>query len=274
MRALRNIDDNQTDLVAVSNDYALTKKMTLTPMATRLFIWCVSQIKKSDKAIVTFVITADDFKKSFGVQNVKRDLNRITDELMNFQIHLQNDERGGWEKVNVLSKCGYYPEVREARFSFNKDAWHCFTNLNGGQFASGSLQIFTQINSPYAFNLYIFLHNYLKSGQITVDIDEFREIIGATAPTYEKWAHLDSKILKPLRELFREHSPVKFNYKPTGKVRRKFTQVHFYEIYKGDIQGQLLDERNPFVKVETPEDAISTADAVGLLPDHLKPDNR
>jgi len=277
MRALKDLELNNKDLVAVSNRYALTRKMSLTPMATKLFVWCVSQIKKTDEEIVTFTLSADNFKKSFGAQNVRRDLDRITDELMNFQIYLENSETGSWEKVNVMSTCSYSPEAKEANLRFNKAAWHCFTNLNGGQFASGVLQIFTQINNPYAFNLYIFLHNHTKSGTTTIALEDFRGIIGAVATSYKKWAHLEAKVLKPLKKLFLEHSPIKFNYMPTGKVSRKYTKVKFYDIRKGDVQGQLLDERNPCVKVaagDVPKDLISTKDAVNLLPDHLKPDNR
>ena len=86
MRTLTNISNDETDLVAVSNKYALTRKMSLTPMATKLFIWCVSQIKKTDRDIITFTISNEDFKRSFNSKYVPRDLNRITDELMNFQI--------------------------------------------------------------------------------------------------------------------------------------------------------------------------------------------
>lgn len=248
MRALKSLDSNQKDLVAVSNNYALTKKMSLTPMATRLFIWCVSQIKKTDKDIVTFTLSSEDFQRSFHSKNVSRDLDRITDELMNFQIHLEDDSTGQWEKINVMSKCGYYPDQKIAKLSFNKESWHCFSNLTGGGFSSGILQIFTQIDNPYAFHVYIFLHTHIKAGVATVDLDHFRETIGATAQTYEKWAQLNNKILKPLQELFDEHSPIKFDYKATGKVGRKFTQIKFYNIKKGKTQGQLLDERNPCKK--------------------------
>jgi plasmid replication initiation protein len=250
MRALKNITSNEKDLVAVSNNYALTRKMSLTPMATKLFIWCVSQIKRTDRDIVTFSISEDDFRRSFNCRNVKRDLDRITDELMNFQIYLEDDNTGRWEKINVMSKCGYYPDQKSAELSFNKESWHCFSNLTGGGFTSGVLQIFTQIDSPYAFHVYVFLHTHLKSGTVTIDLEIFRETIGAVAQTYEKWAQLNNKILKPLQALFNEHSPIKFDYKPTGKIGRKFTQVKFFNIKKGKTQGQLLDERNPCHKNE------------------------
>jgi plasmid replication initiation protein len=264
MRTLTNISNDEADLVAVSNKYALTRKMSLTPMATKLFIWCVSQIKKTDRDIITFTISNEDFKRSFNSKYVPRDLDRITDELMNFQIYLEDNESGQWEKVNVMSKCGYYPNEKCAKLSFNKESWHCFSNLTGGGFTSGVLQIFTQIDSPYAFHVYVFLHAQLKSGTVTVDLEVFRETIGALAQTYEKWAQLNNKILKPLQELFNEHSPIKFDYKPTGKVGRKYTQVKFYNIKKGKTQGQLLDERNPCHKNESTEERVLSLNEIDL----------
>lgn len=268
MRALKDLEANTKDLVAVSNRYALTRKMSLTPMATKLFVWCVSQIKKTDQDVVTFTLSADNFKKSFGAQNVRRDLDRITDELMNFQIYLENSDTGSWQKVNVMASCSYSPDDREATLMFNKSAWHCFTNLNGGQFASGVLQIFTQINNPYAFNLYIFLHNHTKAGATTIELNEFRGIIGAVATSYEKWAHLEAKVLKPLKKLFDEHSPIKFKYEPAKKVGRKYTAVKFYQIKKGKVQGQLLDEKNPCVKEEAGE-TVSMVESLKALRDSI-----
>jgi plasmid replication initiation protein len=250
LRKLENINSNQTDLIAVANSYALSKKTSLTPLATRLFVWCVSQIKKTDRDLVTFKLSAEDFITSFGSTNVKRDLDRITDELMDFQIRMQN-ESGAWEKVNAMTDCSYKPDDRMTTLRFSTKMWECFTNLNNGNFASGSLQIFTQVNSRFAFNLYIFLHNNLNTGTCTIDILEFGEFIGAIEQTYSKWAQLNAKILKPLQQAFNEHSPVKFEYKATGKVGRKFTKVKFYNIKKGKVQGQLLDENNPCKKVDS-----------------------
>lgn len=258
MRKLKDINENKTDLIAVANSYALSKKMSLTPLATRLFVWCVSQIKKTDQELVTFKLSAEDFIKSFGSTNIKRDLDRITDELMDFQIRMQN-ENGSWEKINAMTDCSYNPDERMTTLRFSTKMWQCFTNLNNGNFASGSLQIFTQVNSRFAFNLYIFLHNNIKAGKCTIDILELGEFIGAIEPTYTKWAQLNGKILKPLQEAFNEHSPVKFDYKPTGKVGRKFTQVQFFNIKKGEVQGQLLDEKNPCKKIEKETDSQKRA---------------
>lgn len=256
MRRLENINNNETDLIAVSNTYALSKKMSLTPLATRLLVWCISQIKKTDTDLVTFTLASGDFVNSFGSTNVKRDMERITDELMDFQVRIQSGD--AWQKINVMAECSYSTDDKEARLTFNSKVWECFTNLSGGQFASGSLQIFTQINSRFAFNLYLFLHNHLKASSVTIDILEFGELVGAIEQTYSKWAQLNTKILKPLQESFEEHSPIKFKYKPTGKVGRKYTKINFYNIKKGQVQGQLIDEKNPCVRVEK-EDDISRA---------------
>ena len=257
MRELVNIKNNESDTVAVSNNYAMSKKMSLTPLATRLFVWCVSQIKKTDVDLVPFTITASEFTRSFGSTNVRRDLDRITDELMNFQIRLQTED-GGFEKITAMPSCKYDPNTKIALLKFSADMRRCFTKLNGN-FASGSLQIFTQINSRFAFNLYIYLHQHLKSGTETVDILELGEFLGATEPTYAKWAQLNTKILQPLKKAFDEHSFIKFEYRPAGKVGRKFTQVKFFNIKKGPVQGQLVDKPNPFKKVETQSDDEKTA---------------
>lgn len=257
MRSLENIERNETDLIAVANSYALSKKMSLTPLATRLLVWCISQIKKTDRDLVTFSLSSSNFIKSFGSTNVKRDMERITDELMDFQVRIQSGDT--WQKINVMAECSYSTEEKEAKLTFNAKVWECFTNLSGGQFASGSLQIFTQINSRFAFNLYLFLHNHLKPTTITIDILELGELLGAIEPTYSKWAQLNSKILKPLQEAFDEHSPIKFKYRASGKVGRKYTKVTFYSIKKGQVQGQLIDEKNPCVRVEKNDDLHNQA---------------
>lgn len=242
-RRLVDVDiDKDKDLIAVSNTYALTKKMSLSPMATKLYIWCVSQIKKSDGDRIRFEITAEDFEKSFNSKSVKRDLDRVTDELMNFKVFLQEFESGRWDKINVMSSCSYDPEQRKAFLSYTKEGWECFVRLSGGDYASGALQIFTEIDNIYAFNVYMFLHNYLKKKEVTISLDELRETIGATAKSYDKWAHFNANVLKILKESFDEHSTVKFDYEATGKVGRKFTKVRFFNIRKDKTQGQLFNK--------------------------------
>ena len=254
MRKLENLENAKSDTVAVSNRYALSKKMSLTPLATKLFIWCVSQIKKTDQDLVTFTLSADDYKKSLGSKkNVNRDLDRITDELMNFQIHLEDTETGMWRKVNVMSESGYDPRTQEAKLIFNGAIWDCFTKLESS-FSSGIFEPFAQLNDRFSFNVYIFLHNHLAATTHTIDIVEFCNTIGAKGETYSKWAQLNSKILQPLVKYFNEHSKIKFKCRPAGKVGRKYTKVQFYDIKKGEVQGQLLDEKNPCVKVESNKD--------------------
>lgn len=265
MRELENIDKNKSDLVVVSNSYAMSKKVSLTPLATRLLVWCISQIKRNDLSLVTFTLKGADFAKSFDSVNITRDLTRITDELFAFQIKIQDGE--DWRKFNVLTECSYSASEKVAKLTFNKTVWQCFTNLSGGGFASGAMQIFTQINSRFAFNLYMFLHTHLKAGNVEIDIIELGEIIGAIEPTYAKWAQLNNKILKPLQSQFNEHSPIKFKYKPSGKVGRKFTKVKFYQIKKGKVQGQLLNEANPCKKEEG--ETISIADSLKELRDRI-----
>jgi plasmid replication initiation protein len=254
MRKLENIDKAKNDTVAVSNRYALSKKMSLSPLATKLFIWCVSQIKKTDQDLITFTLSADDYKSSLGSKkNVNRDLDRVTDELMNFQIHLKDTETGKWRKVNVMSESSYDPITQQAKLIFNAAIWDCFTKLESN-FSSGIFEPFAKLNDRFAFNLYIFLHNYLKQTNHIIDIVDFCDLIGAKGDTYSKWAQLNSKILQPLVTYFDEHSKIKFKCKPAGKVGRKYTKIQFYDIRKGEIQGQLLDETNPCKKIEESND--------------------
>lgn len=264
MRELEDIEKNKSDLVVVSNSYAMSKKVSLTPLATRLLVWCISQIKRNDSALVSFTLKSEDFARSFDSVNVTRDLTRVTDELMKFQITIQDGD--SWHKINVMTECSYNASQKQARLTFNKTVWQCFTNLSGG-FASGAMQIFTQINSRFAFNLYMFLHQHLKAGAVEIDILELGEIIGAIEPTYAKWAQLNNKILKPLQQSFNEHSPVKYKYKPSKKVGRKYTSVKFYQIKKGKVQGQLLNEKNPCVKEEG--ETVSIADSLKALRDNI-----
>ena len=64
------------DTIAIRNRDAMTRKMVLSPNATKLYIWCASQIKKTDEDVISFAISDSDFAKSFNSKNPNRDLDR------------------------------------------------------------------------------------------------------------------------------------------------------------------------------------------------------
>lgn len=234
------------DKLAIDNEYSIAKKKCLSPKSTKIYIWCISQIKKTDSQLITFRITAEDFKNAFNSRNVKRDLESIAKELTKFQVHLKTDS-GSFGYVNIIDSFIYDNETKLAHLTFTQTAWRCFVNLGGNGFSIGALKIFMNSSSHYAFNLYLYLHGNHHRKTFTIDIEELSEILGL-APSYSLWGNLNSQILKPLRIEFAATSPIKFSYKPANKIGLKYTAIQF-KVNKGKYQPE-FEENNPMIKIE------------------------
>ena len=85
------------------------------------------------------------------------------------------------------------------------------------------------LTSVYSISIYELLKKWEKVGQIAFDIDDFRISIGATKPTYKKYAQLNSKILEPSKNEISEKTDISYSVetiKRGNKVERLVFTIH------------------------------------------------
>nr|WP_120900855.1 replication initiation protein [Helicobacter pylori] len=123
------------------------------------------------------------------------------------------------------------------------DSYHyLLNNLGmGGQYTSFKLLEFQRVRGKYAKTLYRLLKQYKSTGILSVEWDQFRELLDI--PKDYKMENIDQKVLTPsLKELHKIYPFEHLSYKKERKShdKRKVTHIDFYfeQLPQGETKHQ------------------------------------
>ncbi|MGL2598362.1 replication initiation protein [Helicobacter pylori] len=125
----------------------------------------------------------------------------------------------------------------------NDSYQYLLNNLGmGGQYTSFKLLEFQRVRGKYAKTLYRFLKQYKSTGILSVEWDQFRELLDI--PKEYKMENIDQKVLTPsLKELRKIYPFEHLSYKKERRNshdRRKVTHIDFYfeQLPQGETKKQ------------------------------------
>ncbi|GAA9168797.1 hypothetical protein HpHA187_15380 [Helicobacter pylori] len=122
------------------------------------------------------------------------------------------------------------------------DSYHyLLNNLGMGQYTSFKLIEFQQVRGKYAKTLYRLLKQYKSTGILSVEWDQFRELLDI--PKDYEMRNIDQKVLTPsLKELRKIYPFEHLSYKKERRShdRRKVTHIDFYfeQLPQGETKQQ------------------------------------
>jgi plasmid replication initiation protein len=133
-----------------------------------------------------------------------------------------------WEKIPIFNKIAYNNSDQSILIDIHKDAKPFLVNLKG-HFTYYHLTEILDVKSSYAIRLYEICRSmlplpYVAKGQSVAekrfDFDEFREILGVVAMSYDAFNKFEAKILKPAMIALRSTDLV-FSYKALRRSPKK-----------------------------------------------------
>ncbi len=140
-------------------------------------------------------------------------------------------------ELNKPSKDLKYLEVQ-----LNDSYHYLLNNLGMGQYTSFNLLEFQRVRGKYAKTLYRLLKQYKSTGILSVEWDQFRELLDI--PKEYKMENIDQKVLTPsLKELRKIYPFEHLSYKKERRNshdRRKVTHIDFYfeQLPQGETKQQ------------------------------------
>ncbi|GAA8337458.1 hypothetical protein HpBT203_19310 [Helicobacter pylori] len=123
----------------------------------------------------------------------------------------------------------------------NDSYQYLLNNLGMGQYTSFKLIEFQQVRGKYAKTLYRLLKQYKSTGILSVEWDQFRELLDI--PKDYKMENIDQKVLTPsLKELRKIYPFEHLSYKKERRShdKRKVTHIDFYfeQLPQGETKQQ------------------------------------
>ncbi len=139
-------------------------------------------------------------------------------------------------ELNKPSKDLKYLEIQ-----LNDNYQYLLNNLGMGQYTSFNLLEFQRVRGKYAKTLYRLLKQYKRTGILSVEWEQFRELLDI--PKDYKMENIDQKVLNPsLKELRKIYPFEHLSYKKERRShdKRKVTHIDFYfeQLPQGETKQQ------------------------------------
>lgn len=214
MEQKKNTDTRKTVRTVTSNDFITAmgiEEMTLK--ARKLLYIAISQCKKNDQEFFEYQINAKDFAKLMDIEpdNVYREADKITDELMKSFIRLEkpqnNQKKKSYLKLQLFDMCQY--ENGLLYFQISKKMTGYFLNLKK-DFTKPLLNDFLKMKSNYSIEIWHLIQREMKSIkpnstdiiQFDLSLEELRTVTG-TQDKLKQMVHFKDKCFdKALREIY------------------------------------------------------------------------
>ena len=193
---------------------------------------------KNKRTVVRF--TKKEFAELLGYADSRNLKTKVFDDrlsrFLSHQIRIDFEDGRGYHWYNLFSdaKCYVDPEENRAMVEIdcnNKLApifYDLASGKNGGyKYIQYSVGKTIHMKSAYSIALYNYLLHYAWGNyQWNVKIEDLREALGATNPSYDSYKYLNSRILKVAKKEIEELTDIRFTYERVAKGR-KTTSVTF-----------------------------------------------
>lgn len=200
--------------VVQSNEMIMARQ-GLSVNAAKIVRLAIMQIKPDDKSISEgYFISVHELSETLGIpsQNLYRDLDRITDEIMSSFLEFRKEDAdgkdGGYTKIAWASKCDYV----------KKEGLFLRLNLDLEPYLIGLKKLYTQysfmevskMKSVYSIRVYELIISKLDSSvfpkegrNVVVLIDEILEMCKVDSGSYKRLSDLKTSFGRAVRDINR-----------------------------------------------------------------------
>lgn len=165
----------------------------LSKVEMKLLNYSISLVKPDDEDFKAYRIRKSDFAllAELDSTHINRGFKKIAEEIKKKYFWFENDEREkyvDWFYLDNLKEKGYIelrldPVIKEYIIGLKQN------------FTEYELFNILSLNTKYAITLYEFFKSYQYKGWTEIEVERFKEHIGATKTTYDKFSELKRRIL-------------------------------------------------------------------------------
>jgi plasmid replication initiation protein len=190
-----------------------------------------------------FLYEAIGWEKSNDYQKLEEAANNIMSTVMT--VNMFNEGTVEWHKVNLVQRISL---LKGGIVEYEYSDWLAQRLADPEMWANIDLKMQREFKSAYALILYENVVRYEKLGYTAFrTVEVWKEILGATAPMYNEYRHLNHHVLRPAMEEINTVTKYKVTMATQGKGRKVSELKFFIEPKK---QGDLpLEETTSDVEV-------------------------
>lgn len=191
---------------------------TLTVIEQKLIRLLASMIKKDDDDFKEYEFKTKELIKILNTSDSRfyRDIDNITDLIMQRIIKIRDKDTGEWEKYHWVDTAKYTNGVLKLRI--HRDLKPFYLSLDW--YSKYQLKNIMQFKSTYSFRLYELFKQYENIGSRMVSVDDLRVILDIDKKQYTKYANLKQKVLSVAIKEINSNTDLKISCEEIKECRR------------------------------------------------------
>lgn len=203
------------EIIKYHNDFNTVALRGYTSNELNLLMTIIQKLK--DKGEIKQIFTFQEIQKLSNVEyrtlsDFIKGMDNSLRKLLNLNIRVGSDK-----KYRVFSPFSFFEvneETMEITIMWNKDFMY-IANEVISNFTRFELEEFIDFKSTYTKEFFRRMKQFRSTGFWDIDIEEFRRILDI--PKSYKISHIDTKILKPIKEELKDYNlKIKKQYKSNG----------------------------------------------------------
>lgn len=201
----------------------------LSKVEMKLLNYSISLVKPEDEDFKAYRIKKSDFAllAELDASHINRGFKKIAEEIKKKYFWFENDEREkyvDWFYLDNLKEKGYIelrldPVIKEYIIGLKQN------------FTEYELFNILSLNTKYAITLYEFFKSYQYKGQIEIDVENFKEHIGAQKTTYSKFSELKRRILDTVIDDINIKTDLDISYKCLDSKKKVIKSLQGRKVY-------------------------------------------
>ena len=195
--------------------------------------------------------TKGELETALGVQRIRQDvLEERLRHLMGTVVKISDGRKNnGFTMITLFSmaiaKKNNSTDLWDVTLKCTEEAKEYFFNIDQIGYLRYKIGVITKINSVYSYILFQYLEYNRFRGEWDADLDELKEIMQCSQPSYKQYYRFNDLVLKKCQKELNEKTECHFSYEPIKKGRKvvaiKFTLETIAGILPeaaGELEGQ------------------------------------
>lgn len=207
------------EVVKMSNKLARAHWPVSSVWEPRLVALVACRVRSDDEDFQEYEIPIKEIVQEKVGGSTYQHVAKVVDNLMGRVVTIKDKKDKGWTKYTLFSRCTLDAERNMLIARFDPGMKPHYLALNQ-HFTKYNLLEFLMLPSTYSQRLYEVLKSWSSEPEVTIRIDELREMLGVPTSLSKSFKDFRRRVLEKAHKDISKHTSLYYVWEPVKKVRK------------------------------------------------------